>query len=244
MNSDIQIVGIDCAVDSKNVGVALASSRTVERVFANVKNPVSQIVEWLDPDRRALVVLDAPLGWPAALKSELPNHRPGESWDSSPDKLFRRATDELVQEHYRRPLDVGADRIARTAYAALQMLSRLRGLTGRSLPMVWSSSGFSGDGVIEVYPAATLIAHDVKAKGYKHWEEAEQIREKIAENLKENLSFSVDDQLLLSNDDALDAVVCILASIEFLNGNCWPPGDLMSKAKSEGWIWVRRPSGE
>ena len=67
-----------------------------------------------------------------------------------------------------------------------------------------------GISAVEVYPAATLRAHSINAKGYKR---------------RSNLA------------DALDAVVCLAAGADFLRGLAMPPADL-SLAKQEGWIWV------
>ena len=41
-----------------------------------------------------------------------------------------------------------------------------------------------------------------------------------------------------SNADALDAVVCLLAAMDFLGGYALPPDD-RDRAEREGWIWVR-----
>jgi len=42
------------------------------------------------------------------------------------------------------------------------------------------------------------------------------------------------------NDDALDAVVCLLASYDYMQGGVMCPDD-QSLAEKEGWIWVRQP---
>jgi hypothetical protein len=48
--------------------------------------------------------------------------------------------------------------------------------------------------------------------------------------------------ILLENDDALDAVVCVLATIDFMAGECIEPGVDDHARMSEGWIWVRDPA--
>src|SRR5437016_7332440 len=49
--------------------------------------------------------------------------------------MFRRVTDDVIYERLgKRPLDVGADRIARTAHAALRFLEELRGFLGSTSP--------------------------------------------------------------------------------------------------------------
>ena len=53
--------------------------------------------------------------------------------------MFRRITDVFIQTRLgKRPLDVGADRIARTAYAALAILAILRVELGIPIPLAWT----------------------------------------------------------------------------------------------------------
>ncbi len=85
------------------------------------------------------LALDAPLGWPAVLGETLGPHIAGESLDGTPNELFRRQTDHFIKAVIgRQPLDVGADRIARTAHAALGLLEQLRQLTGQPVPLAWT----------------------------------------------------------------------------------------------------------
>src|SRR5204862_1418897 len=74
----------------------------------------------------AVLAIDAPLGWPVALARTLFTHRAGERLSSPANDMFRCTTDSFIQrELSKTPLDVGADRIARTAHAALRFLEDL-----------------------------------------------------------------------------------------------------------------------
>lgn len=42
------------------------------------------------------------------------------------------------------------------------------------------------------------------------------------------------------NADLLDAIVCLVAAKDFLDGQTLAPSDL-NRAQREGWIWVRQP---
>ena len=89
---------------------------------------------------------------------------------------------------------------------------------------------------IEVYPAATLLSHGIRAKGYKKPGQVAERREIVAA-LALNLVLEVDLATLENNADALDAVVCLLAAKDFLDGSAHPPEDAECAAV-EGWIWA------
>ncbi len=163
----ITVIGIDCAVKATNVGLALGRFSDgitfVETVVRGSSEPdLPGIIEgWLSdrPEGPALLALDAPLGWPAPLAQALPDHRAGEVLQPTADQLFRRTTDGFVWKRIgKRPLDVGADRIARTAHAALRLLDQLRQRIASPIPLAWQPD-IGGIAAIEVYPAATLMAH-------------------------------------------------------------------------------------
>ncbi len=120
--------------------------------------------------------------------------------------------------------------------AALRLLADVRKLSGHPIPLAWSPD-IPGPAAIEVYPAATLTAHGLRASGYKTPRDEEQ-RSEILQGLGERVEIQPDlRDLLWSNADALDAVVCVLAGSDFLRGHALPPPDL-DEAKREGWIWV------
>ena len=155
--------------------------------------------------------------------------------------LFRRGTDRFVKERIgKQPLDVGADRIARTAHAALRLLAQVRTLTGSPIPLAWNPKIRDGVAAIEVYPAATLTAHGLRASGYKSREDEKQ-REEILRGLAERMEITADlKPLLKSSADALDAAVCVLAGADFLGCRALAPSD-PDEATREGWIWVAGP---
>ncbi len=116
-------------------------------------------------------------------------------------------------------------------------MADVRKLTGHPIPLAWSPEIPDGPAAIEVYPAATLTAHGLRASGYKKPRDEEQ-RAKILQGLGDRVEIRPDlRDLLRSNADALDAVVCVLAGSDFLRGRALSPPDL-DEAKREGWIWV------
>jgi hypothetical protein len=186
------------------------------------------------------LAFDSPLGWPDALGRGLSAHRAGEFIDTPPDELFRRRTDRFIKEKLgKQPLDVGADRIARTAVASLRLLHEIREAGRREIPLEWTPGPPTDAVAIEVYPAATLDSHDLPSSRYKR-REHEPERRRILEGLKRDIV--VDDlrhgELAAKRADTLDAIVCILAGVDFLTGYVFlPPVDEV--IRKEGWIWAR-----
>lgn len=243
----VQVIGIDCATVDAKVGLArgffdaqrvkVQEATLCTRDFSAAK----RVADWVrGADVPVLIAIDAPLGWPSPMAKALATHRAGSALGVEPNEMFRRRTDRVIQETLRKtPLDVGADRIARTAHAALKLLGEIAKLAeGSPIPLAWNPV-ISGVSAIEVYPAATLIAHGIRSSGYKAPTQTSQ-REHILTALKSEID--VDDSCvgMKASADMLDAVVCMLAARDFLQGRAGPPTDL-TLAQQEGWIWVSSP---
>ena len=179
---DFQIIGIDCAADPKDIGVAYAKMAgrrfTVEHVGFGVpgkqnnrshrlKRLAKNIVERIQEARvPTLLALDAPLGWPIRMGSALAAHWARELLPDDPDadRFFRRCTDRFVAEKTgKTPLEVGANLIARASHTALRLVEMLRSSDGMpDFPLrsqdsiVWRVCGArqaNDSHLIEVYPA-------------------------------------------------------------------------------------------
>lgn len=149
---------------------------------------------------------------------------------ASADALFRRKTDDDIHTRFRkRPLEVGANFISRTAVAALELLQKLKNSTGTAIPLAWSPMDVNPIAAIEVYPAATRLAHGSEGKGGS------------IEGLEPLLDLSALDGVLPASADAIDALVCVLAAADFIRGQARPPLDL-DTARQEGWIWTAERS--
>ena len=241
------IVGVDCATQDRKVGLALARRydagwRLVEALSCSRTRPVLGTLEgWLKEYPALLLAMDAPLGWPSSLPRALSTHQAGEEPSFGPDALFRRETDRFIAKEFKKtPLDVGADRIARTAYWALALLSSLRRVSGASIPLLWDPTTARGPGVIEVYPAATLRAHGQSLAGYRQREGAE-LRRRLAAFVGRELHATITNEAEAIGIDGLDAAVCAVAGRDFLCGVAAAPLDL-PLARKEGWIWARHPT--
>lgn len=242
----IAIIGIDAATDPKNVGLARGVVEGGELCLlevcpglARTDALVERIAAWTRPP--TLLAVDAPLGWPQALGRLLADHRAGAPLAAAANDLFRRSTDREVQRvHGLTPLDVGADRIARTALASLDLLTRLRARLSDPVPLLWARPT-AGVGVIEVYPAATLTTRGRSRIGYK---KDPALRGALVAGL--TAEFGADataTAAMLARDHCLDAALCVLAGADFLAGRArGPDADQRALAEHEGWIWVRERS--
>ncbi len=232
----MNIIGIDCATKQSKIGLALSSFKsgkaTVQDVKAgsDIKPALAIVQDWLTETQPTLLAIDAPLGWPIELGRTLHSHKAGEWIDVDRDILFSRYTDrEVYRRLNKKPLEVGANLIARTAHAALQLLGELRKETKLAIPLAWAPSYVTETCAIEVYPAATL-----KTMGIEYRSRLSAIRD------DDCLSIDVAEENL-KNEHVIDAVVCVLAAVDFLIGKCELPNRSEKElVEKEGWIWVRR----
>jgi len=238
------VIGIDCATQPGKVGLARAERRgsrarvTDCLLGSPTAPPVEVILGWLDGADSALLCLDAPLGWPLALGEALVHHEAGDMVEIPPDLLFHRATDRDVWERTgKRPLEVGADRIARTAHVALLLLGQLRRALQEPVPLAWGGPLPARVAAIEVYPAATLLGRGASVKGYKkRGGEGGVARTALLPVLREELDCRGAEDAAIAEPDCFDALVCVLAGLDFLEGRAIPPASL-NVPRREGWIW-------
>lgn len=246
------IVGVDWAAsDLGKCGLALATlspaglSLEVVLTAAEAGGAAPVIAEWLSRDARALLAIDAPLGWPAGLSRGLARHEAGAVLGpaSRAGAFFTRETDRSVRAaHGKIPLEVGADRIARTAYSALALLDDLRTRTRRPLDLAWSPAD---GGVLEVYPAATLkeVSGGARLPPYKRPEDLPARRAIVKAVVREVQLSRAHVRRAHGSDHLLDAIACVVAGADFARGLATAPTEAQrSLARREGWIWVREPS--
>ena len=163
MHKAIKVIGIDCATDVKSTGLSIGIYNNCKmelketRIGCKNSSIAETLYSWITPEEDVLLAIDAPLGWPASLGQALNKHSAGQAIDVDSNDLFRRETDKFIKKMFgKQPLDVGADRIARTAYSALKIIKELSLLTGESIKLAWDNLNLKGIFAIEVYPAVTL----------------------------------------------------------------------------------------
>lgn len=239
------IIGVDCAAREERTGLAhglLRDDGAVElrRVTLGTagESAAATIAGWIAGQARFVLAFGAPLGWPAGLTESLGRHRAGEPLPLEAERMFRRETDRFVHaELGKLPHEVGADRSARTAYAALALLADVRSRADRAVPLAWTPGEQSG--AIEVYPAASLLSRGIKSSGYKgDASKPRAARARIWRRLQTELHSELSEELLSDDEDMLDAAVCVLAAADFARGHAIAPED-RARAEREGWIWFR-----
>lgn len=238
------LIGLDAASDLTRFGYAIGhyTKHQIQIKRAGLVREEDQenallavIAPLIRKASHALIAIDAPLGWPNQLATELSKHQAGKPFVAEKDALFQRETDRFVHERLRKkPLEVGADRIARAAYSTLAALNEIRRASSKKIPLAWNSK-FEGVAVIEVYPAGTLKARGLQHSGYKKPEQLD-VRRDIANHVAGELEGL--EKFVEGSADVFDACLCLAAAKDFLEGLAIPPED-KRVAKLEGWIWVR-----
>lgn len=247
MQDNVKVIGMDCATDAKKVGLAMGtyndqSIALLETKLGSDGNSIAETIKsWIHEDENVVFAIDAPLGWPEDLGNSLYHHFAGQALSVEANLMFRRETDRFIKKELgKQPLDVGADRIARTAHAALNIIGEVQLAINNKIEMAWNPKMLNQISVIEVYPAATLQSYGIRSGGYKEKGQKAQ-RDNILSGLEKVMDIRCDSLHMRQNADVLDGAVCLLAAKDFLNGDVYFPSDF-DKAKKEGWIWVKKYS--
>ncbi len=259
------IIGIDSAVQPVNNGLTLGSYNNKSfRILDKWNRPgnkkdleqslIDTLYSWVNKEDQVLFCIDSPLGWPSLFGKALSVHSAGKSIDIDPhinmknemDKFFKRKTDIDIAQRYKKiPLEVSADRIARTAFSTLKRIGILNSLIQplQQIDILWNNNfpiNQSKKGMIEVYPAVTLLSNNLNIKGYKKAESTES-REYLLDNLKNlyNIDNSVQKFDFTTVDHDFDSLVCCLAGIDFIEGKCKQIDIPQNVLEIEGLIWAK-----
>lgn len=262
---NIPVIGVDCSTNPAKVGLARATwsdgTLTIDEVTSGGKKYPSRkwpmvVRGWLGDSADALIALDAPLGWPIALSRALRDHRAGgrlsDDVTKDSDLMFLRLTDLVIHRTLRKkPIEVGANLIARTARDALVHLDSLRSQCRDRGGVSLARTPGHGPGIraIEVYPAATLLSRRLPIAGYKGEIRSVKRNKTVARERQQKarntalrktrgdlLSRLLDLEVVdvanndivneaTRSDDILDAVVCCVAARDFLGEEVISPED-------------------
>lgn len=228
-------LGIDLASQDKNTAACLlrwGAPAAIEMARADFGDRALE-----DQLRTAgKVGIDVPLGWPLRFAEALGSYMSGGAWTAphtAPD-LQLRATDLYVRddpERGRRPLSVSTDRISVPAMRAARLLT--------SVDAAFDRAG--GGRVVEVYPAASLLAWGFDPTRYKR-AKGRGTREALVDRFIRTTASWIritDEQkeACAGDDNVFDALICALTARAFDLGLCDPiPPQHAAAARLEGWI--------
>ena len=247
--ASIRVVGVDCATQPEKTGIAWADYTEgrlegASGVSCRRGDDVSARVVETIGGRRTLLCIDAPLGWPVPMGRLLSDHTAGEPLGKDPDLFFSRETDRVVRRELgKRPLEVGANFIARTAYRALGLLGEIGDAAGMPVALAWVPDFPGRLAAIEVYPAAVIRSRHLQNGVYRTPGGAEdrlRILGEIArtENIREGLWIDELERASRTSPHVLDAFLCVVAGSDFLKGDSRAPtAEEEVSARMEGWIW-------
>jgi predicted nuclease with RNAse H fold len=234
----MRTLGVDLASQPKNTAACVivwdSGSSEVETLETNVTNArVHELYNRCD-----VTGIDAPFGWPTPFVGFVNNVMDPSA--NGPivvpphfDQIYFRATDHRVwRETGKRPLSVAADRIAILAMRCSVILREL-GVTNKA-----------GEGnVVEVYPAAALLAWGYAIDGLKDKNIGKAMRRALLETMASAypelpISEEIIDECAAS-DHVFDAFVASLVTRAASLNKVLPPTDEeRERAKTEGWIAI------
>ncbi|WP_434992010.1 DUF429 domain-containing protein [Arthrobacter sp. Ld5] len=231
--------GVDLAAESKGTALAVIDwSRRAATVEVGLGVPDAAIAR-VAPDVDRLGI-DCAFGWPDDFVSFVTRHAEGLRVDGSREeglawrrRLSYRATDRATRDITGRwPLSVATDRLGLTAMHCAVLLDAIGDAVGT--PVDRSGGGTA----VEVYPAATLRGWGFDTRGYKS---DGGVREALLDRILARAPWldlgSATRQLLVSSDDAFDAVIAALAARAHALGRTHPvPEEYRDQARREGWI--------
>lgn len=186
----------------------------------------------------AVIAIDAPFGWPWGFSEFISQRFDGHSPRQVNREDFRfRETDRFIHDQFGKwPLSVSTDRLGIVAHRLVSITTKMVHCT---IPPFHRPG--PDPTLIEVYPAATLIALGLRERGYK---KDPEIRREIVKDLARfgiEIRGEMADQCVLG-DDALDAVICALTGHLYARGETMGPEHLKSPragvVSNEGWIYV------
>jgi len=212
---DQRTVGVDLSTDEKKTALCVIDWSKAKPVVS-VRSGVS-FERILDDRAGSTLAIDCPFGWPNLFVDFLVNRRDGKPTDGTDRRPLRlRETDIWVHGQTKKsPLSVSTDKLGSTAIHCSDLLDGISPTLDRA----------GGEGVIEVYPAASLSV----------WKQ--DAREGFFDLLAAaRIALDKSDEV---DDHSRDAVVCALTARAFDLKLIQEPIDgIPAAAKQEGWIFL------
>lgn len=223
----MKLVGVDLSTDPNKTGVCTLDEG---RICASLcRGPSDQHTERLLKrcSDAYVVAVDVPFGWPKPFIEALAGYHIGVPFDLPRKQYQLRTTDLWVKDNFPplQPKSVSTDKLGSTAIAGTNLLHALSKNGFRLSPQEVSVYA----AVIEVYPAASLRAWDLR----------DYTKDETLRRLQEEFGLAIDEttkQELLGNVHCFDALIATLTAREYASGSTFdPPEDIL---RTEGWIRI------
>jgi predicted RNase H-like nuclease len=167
----MKIIGFDCAAQMDKVGITYseftADKWKIEKILpkANYDKFLKKIEYFKEREEEVLLCFDTPLGYPQKMVAYLNKLTAGKAdlgnefnYDDHSREYFRRRTDILVKNELGiTPLEIGADKLARSTLRTFEIINRINEILNGELSLAWDNKNLSQYSMIEVYPKATLV---------------------------------------------------------------------------------------
>ncbi|MBG6224270.1 hypothetical protein IWX63_000825 [Arthrobacter sp. CAN_A2] len=231
--------GVDLAAESRGTALAVVDwslpTATVDVRVGVADAEIAAVAPGVDR-----LGIDCAFGWPDDFVTFVTRHAEGRRVDGDAEegmawrrRLSYRATDRVTRDITGRwPLSVATDRLGLTAMHCAVLLDAI----GDALGAPVDRSG--GGTAVEVYPSATLRGWGFDTRGYK---KDAGLRDALLHRLLDEAPWldlgSAGRQLMISSDDAFDAVIAALAARAHALGRTHAvPPESREQARREGWI--------
>lgn len=248
-----RILGIDWAVDAKDRAAVMLDVSTAGIEVVEVRATLSDDEAGSSCKGAAVVAVDVPFGWPREFVDFVKRWKPSDGQPAPPpsDGFRLRQTDRRIRE-IKPPLSVSTDLIGLAARSWTEVVARH--LLGPAIDVEGSLKA-SGPTIIEVYPAATLVALGFSIDKPSYKKDAGK-RTTIVTDLAARFSISLGPHLAAivrerDRADETDALVAALTGVLYLRTIAktaprelevvLPAASERDLARTEGWIFAPAP---
>jgi predicted nuclease with RNAse H fold len=249
MSESTLTLGIDLAVADEGTAACSIHWEAGRGVITNLTST------WSNDELRELIGeadwtgIDTPFSWPVRFRKALSDHGIDGGWpaDYRSSGYQLRTTDVFVKKIACRPLSVSTNLLGITAMRCARLLQEIGEQRGKRLSLTGE------DHIVEIYPAASLIAWGGAAagfnhKGYKNGTGAKEARAQLVLSLlmetDQWLDFTPEcQQACIDSHDVLDSLIAALTTRTAQLGMTHEPetDDQRTLSAIEGWIHVPEP---
>jgi predicted RNase H-like nuclease len=268
----MKIIGFDCAAQMDKVGITYseftANKWKIEKILpkANYDKFLKKIEYFKEREEEVLLCFDTPLGYPQKMVAYLNKLTAGKAdlgnefnYDDHSREYFRRRTDILVKNELGiTPLEIGADKLARSTLRTFEIINRINKILNGELSLAWDNKNLSQYSMIEVYPKATLVGlkkfagyqfpvgrkKKPKQKNYMSFKKDIDAKKKVLKIILKECTnpedIDIPEKIKPKFEHGFDSLICAFTGKKFIDGKLNSPSDFgLDNDMKEGWIWTK-----